>query len=97
PARRLHVGGAPGLRAERAQERRRVRRARTDFRVVRLQEGAALPAPIVLQRKDDFLKREHRTRVSAFKGPDFTGFRTVPQTDRPRRGRPKPSYFSNST
>ena len=44
-ARRLHVRGAPRLRAERAQERRRVRRAGADLHVVGLQQRAALARP----------------------------------------------------
>ncbi|MCY1220496.1 hypothetical protein D9M72_325110 [compost metagenome] len=59
-ARRLHVGGAPGFRADRAQERGGVRGAGADFHVVGLQQGATLLVPVFLERKDDLLKGEHR-------------------------------------
>ncbi|MNI32956.1 hypothetical protein D3C73_868820 [compost metagenome] len=58
--RRLHVGGAPRLRADRAQERGRVRGTGADFHVVGLQQGATLLVPVFLERKDDLLKGEHR-------------------------------------
>ncbi|MCY1373198.1 hypothetical protein D9M69_604560 [compost metagenome] len=59
-ARRLHVGRAPGFRADRAQERGGMRGAGTDFHVVGLQQGATLLVPVFLERKDDLLKGEHR-------------------------------------
>src|SRR6202166_2190940 len=55
-ARRLHVGRAPGFRAHRAQERCRVERAGAHFHIVGLQDNAALPGPIFLQRKNEILK-----------------------------------------
>ncbi len=57
-ARRLHVGGLPRLRAERAQERRGMRSARADFHVIGLQQRAALLVPVVLQCQDDLLKAQ---------------------------------------
>src|SRR5690606_12795696 len=51
PARGLHVGGAPGLGADGAQEGGRMRGAGADFHVVWLQQGAALLVPVVLERK----------------------------------------------
>src|ERR1043166_2912327 len=59
PARRLNVGGFPGLRSERTQKSCRVRGAGADFQVDRLQQSAALAAPVVLQSKDYLLKAEH--------------------------------------
>lgn len=67
-ARRLHVGGAPRLGADGAQEGGRVRGAGADFHVVRLQQGAALLVPIVLEREDDLLEGEHRVRKSGAAG-----------------------------
>src|SRR5579872_7234197 len=56
PARGLYIGGAPRLRAQRAQSRGRVKRAGADLHVVRLQNDAALPRPIALQGQDQALK-----------------------------------------
>jgi len=55
----LHVGRAPWLGAECAQEGGGVRGAGAHFEVDRLQERAALLAPIVLQAEDGFLKGDH--------------------------------------
>src|SRR5215510_14769225 len=88
PARRLHVRGAPGLRPERAQERRRVRRARAHFEIVGLQQGATLRAPVALERGDDLLKAEHPWRVWR-EGLDFTGRSARRATS--NRGSPLPS------
>ena len=65
-ARRLHVSGFPGFRAERAQEGRGVRRARADFHVVGLQQRAALLVPVILQRQDDLLKGKHVLKPARF-------------------------------
>ena len=60
PARRLHVRGAPGLGAERAQERRRVRRAgaRLPCRTAAAARSPGRPSSPGAQ--DDLLKRVHR-------------------------------------
>ena len=55
-ARGLHIGCVPGLRAQRAQGRGGMERARAHFHVVGLQDEAALAGPIVLQGQDQFLK-----------------------------------------
>src|SRR5690349_14418565 len=55
---RLHIGGAPRVRAERPQHRRRVEGPRSHFHVVRLQDRAALRAPIVMKRQDQVLKAQ---------------------------------------
>src|SRR5207248_6098330 len=60
PPRRLHIGGAPRLRTERAEKRRRVRRAGAHLHVVRLQERATLAAPVPLELENDLLERLHR-------------------------------------
>jgi hypothetical protein len=52
----LHVGGFPRLRADGAQEGGGVAGAGADFHVVRLEQGAAFVAPVLLQAQDDFLK-----------------------------------------
>ena len=59
-ARRLHIRGAPRLRADRAQEGAGVESAGADFHVVRLEQGATLLVPIGLQGQDNLLKCEHR-------------------------------------
>jgi hypothetical protein len=59
PARGLHVGRAPRLRPQRAQERGGVRRSGADFHVIGLQQGAPLPVPVLRQREDDLLERLH--------------------------------------
>ena len=56
PARRLHVGGAPRLGAQRAQEGRRVKRAGSHLHVVRLQDHAAAIGPVTLERQDQVLE-----------------------------------------
>ena len=59
PARGLHISGTPGLGAERAQERCRMRGAGADLEIVGLQQRAALRAPVALERYDNLLKTEH--------------------------------------
>ena len=59
PARRLHIGRTPRLRADRAQEGGGVESPGTDFHVVRLQQRATLPVPVVLEAQDDLLKGQH--------------------------------------
>jgi hypothetical protein len=56
PARGLHIGGSPGIGAEQAQGRRRVRGPGPDFDVIGLQDDAALRRPIALQLQDQRLK-----------------------------------------
>jgi hypothetical protein len=59
-ARRLHVGRAPWLRSDRAQEGARVEGAGADFHVVGLEQGAALLVPVGLQGQDNLLECEHQ-------------------------------------
>ena len=56
PARRLHVGGLPGLGTNGAQEGGGVAGAGADFHVVRLQKRTALIVPVGLQTQNGFLK-----------------------------------------
>ena len=63
--RRLDIRDMPRLRAEHAQERRRVHRAGALLHVIRLAENAALLMPELLQRQDDFLK--FHWDISSFK------------------------------
>ena len=56
PARRLHVGAAPGLGPERAQGRRRMEGAGADLHVVGLQDDAAALRPERLQRQNEGLE-----------------------------------------
>jgi hypothetical protein len=58
-ARRLHVGRAPRLGADRAQEGTGVEGAGADFHVVGLEQGAALLVPVGLQGQDNLLKCQH--------------------------------------
>ena len=55
-ARGLHVGGAPGLRSDRAQEGRGMEGAGADLHVVGLQDHAAALRPVALQREDEVLE-----------------------------------------
>jgi hypothetical protein len=55
-AARLDVGAFPRARAKGAQHRRRVERPRPHFEVVRLEQHAALRAPIAVEREDQVLK-----------------------------------------
>ena len=57
PPRGLDVGGIPGLRPERAQCRRRMKRAGADFHVIGLQDDAAPLGPELLEREDQPLER----------------------------------------
>ena len=61
-AARLHVGGLPGLGAERAQEGRGVAGAGADLHVVGLQQRAALLGPVGLQSRMICWKSQHRAR-----------------------------------
>src|SRR5205085_12277790 len=74
PSRRLHVRSAPRLGPQRAQERGGVRGSGANFDIVRLQQRAALPAPVVLKRENDLLEREHRSGRGV--GGDLTGSAT---------------------
>ena len=56
----LNVRGAPRLRADGPQERGRVERARTHLHVVGLQQRAALPGPVLLEREDQVLEGPRR-------------------------------------
>ena len=52
----LHIGGAPGLRPQGAQRGGGMERAGTHFHVVRLEQDAALAAPVLLQAQDQRLE-----------------------------------------
>ena len=54
--RRLDVGGAPGLRPQRAQSGRRVEGRRPHLHVVRLEDDAALIGPEALKLQDQVLE-----------------------------------------
>src|SRR5215831_12703025 len=56
PDHRFDVGRPPRLRAEAAQERRGVHRARRELGVVRLHDHAALGRPVPLERADHLLE-----------------------------------------
>src|SRR5579859_384794 len=73
PPRRLHIGGVPLFWPERAQGRRRVKRAGTHFHVVGLQDDATPIRPVALQRQDQTLERALRTHV----GRQIIGARCV--------------------
>src|SRR5688572_28603931 len=93
PPARLHICGVPGLRAERAQERRGVESASADFHVVGLKQHATLLRPVALQRQDHVLERlrqdfddsRHAIRVRR-KTAKYSG-RATPHSDRRRRSR----------
>ena len=55
----LHIGSLPRLRPYGAQKSGRVAGARPYFHIVRLQQGAALVCPVLLEFEDDLLKSEH--------------------------------------
>ena len=59
-ARRLHIGRAPGLWAERPQNRGGMKRAGADLHVIGLQDRAALRRPKGLQAQDEALERSRR-------------------------------------
>ena len=63
PPRRLHIGGLPALRPERAQRGGRVERAGPDLHVVRLQHQAAIVGPVIVQRQDQPLERAGRLHM----------------------------------
>jgi hypothetical protein len=52
----LDVGGVPRLRPERAQRGRRMECARAHPHVIRLQDQAALRAPVIVEREDHVLE-----------------------------------------
>src|SRR5579871_964153 len=56
PSRGLHVGAAPGLGSDGAQERRGMEGAGADWHVVGLQDHASLSRPIALQRENQILE-----------------------------------------
>ncbi len=68
PARRLNVSRLPGLASQRAQGRRRVKRARAHLHVVGLQHDAATGRPVRLEREDEALKRLRRVEAGVFGG-----------------------------
>src|SRR5207249_7622422 len=61
---RLDVGDVPGLRAEHAQERSGIHRARAHFQVVSLHQRAAALGPVRLQREEEPLDRKS-TRLNS--------------------------------
>ena len=63
PARRLDIGGLPRTRPERAERRRRMKRAGAHLDVIGLQDGAAVVRPIALKRQDQALERALRAHV----------------------------------
>ena len=77
PARGLHVGGAPGLRAHGAQEGRGVEGAGADLHVVGLQDHAAVLRPVALQAEDQLL--EGARRAADF---HWTGLFSTPKSAR---------------
>ena len=65
PPRRLHVGDAPRLRAEHAEQRLGMRGAGADFEVERLLQQAAVRRPERRQLEDEILKRhDGRSRLT---------------------------------
>ena len=62
-AARLDVGGLPRLGTERAQDRRRVKRARPDLDVIWLKQGAALITRLLGVMRDDPRTREEFLRL----------------------------------
>src|SRR5690606_14157575 len=56
----LYVSSAPGFRSDSPQQRRGVERAGPHLHVIGLQNDAALLRPIVLQGKNELLKRPRR-------------------------------------
>src|SRR5207247_782856 len=52
----LDIRRVPWLGAERAQERRRMKRAGADFQIERLDQHAALARPELVEPEDQFLK-----------------------------------------
>src|SRR5882757_3241901 len=62
PPRWLHVGGAPRFRTHGPQECCRMECPRAHFHIVRLQNNASLVGPVLLQPKNQVLKRARRRR-----------------------------------
>ena len=63
-AARLDVRCLPRVGAQCAQHRRRVERPRPHLHVVRLEDDAAMPSPILVQRQDEVLETQgHRRQV----------------------------------
>ncbi|CAK8739719.1 hypothetical protein SODG_003259 [Sodalis praecaptivus] len=54
--RRLYIGGGDGLRAKRPQAGHGMGSPRADFHIQRLDDGAALTRPVILERQDQALK-----------------------------------------
>src|SRR5581483_11521997 len=63
PPRRLHIGRAPGLRPERAERGRRVKRPCPHLHVVRLEDHATLVGPEALELQDQVLERRGLSRT----------------------------------
>ena len=72
PDGRLDVGAPPRLRAEHAKQGGRIRRARADLGVVRLDDDAPLLLPEGLKGRDHPLegRRHRRRKLSAAADPD---------------------------
>ena len=83
-ARGLDIGGAPRLRPERAQRRRRMEGARADLDIVGLQDHAALLRPKALQRQDQGLEARPARLERSFRGPPMA------QRGRGQAGLPQP-------
>ena len=88
-ARRLHVGGPPGLGAERAQRGRGMERPRPDLDVVRLQQDATLVRPEPLQDQDQILKARRCGSDHRANSTGAAGARTIasgPKAVKNRKG-----------
>ena len=76
PSRRLHIGRAPGLGTDGAQERRRMKGAGTHRHVVWLHDHAAVLRPVLLQLQNQVLKTQHCGRFLLAHGV-VTGFKAA--------------------
>ncbi len=88
-ARGLHIGGVPGLGAERAQRRGGVEGAGAHLHVVGLQDHAALVGPELLERQDEALEGVPGVHIggqSGHKGGPVRSGRTL--VGRPARVNP---------
>jgi len=82
-ARRLHIGGLPRVRAQRAQRGGRVEGAGADLHVVRLEDDAALLGPEVLERQDQLLEAGLLGAAVAHGFPPFFGWTRIRSANLP--------------
>ncbi|ALD91358.1 hypothetical protein CR3_2148 [Cupriavidus gilardii CR3] len=96
-ARRLHIGGAPRLGADRAQEGMHVRGTGANLQIDGLQQRASLPVPVGLQGQDHLLEGQHNEDDGSRSVGPAAGHRSGSGRGRRPAGRSRRCQTQNSS